>query len=121
MGGKSGMRTYPRHAPRDGRGIRIDDATGFVRAAEDVVMDRRQGLTSPRTADLTPGFGTFHPQDVRRTSPTNDPKAIARPRAEGNPQALSAADMGYTDADVREAIRRGVPLLSLPPSKVVPT
>lgn len=119
MAGRSGMRTYPAKAPRDGRGIRIDDATGFVRASDDVLFDRRQGLTSPDTADITPGFGTFHPQDVRRTPPSNDPRPIPQPRTEGNPQALSPADLGYTDADVREAIRRGVPLLSLAPSKAV--
>lgn len=114
---RSGMRTYPARAPRDGRGIRIDDATGFVRAADDVVSDRRQGLTSADTADITPGFGTFHPQDVRRTPPYNDPKPIPRPRSEGNPDALSPRDMGYTDADVRKSIQLGVPLLSLTPSK----
>lgn len=114
---RSGMRTYPAHAPKDGRGIRIDDATGFTRAADDVMWDRRQGLTSPTTADVTPGFGTFHPQDVRRTPPADDPKPIRQPRNEGNPSALSPRDMGYTDADVKRSIQQGVPLLSLVPSK----
>ena len=117
MGGRRGMRTYPSRAPRDGRGIRIDDATGFTRASDDYVSDRRQGLTSPATADMTPGFGTFHPQDVRRPPPVNDPKPVLHPRTEANPQALSPADLGYTDADVRTAVRLGVPLLSLAPSK----
>jgi len=119
MAGRRGMRTYPSQAPRDGRGIRIDDATGFTRPADDYVSDRRQGLTSIETADITPGFGTFHPQDVRRTPPADDPKPVPHPRSEGNPQALSPADLGYTDADVRKALRLGVPLMSLPPSRRV--
>ncbi len=120
MAGRRGAKTYPSRAPRDGRGIRIDDATGFVRDAGDFVRDRRQGLTSADTADTTPGFGTFHPQDVRRTPPADDPKPIYQPRSEGNPQALSPADMGYTDADVRKSIEMGVPLMSLTPSKGTP-
>lgn len=120
MGGRSGMRTYPGHAPRDGRGVRIDDASGFLRPADDYVRDVRQGLAAREHADLTAGFGTYHPQDLRRTPPTNDPKAIPRPRVEQNPLALSPRDMGYTDADVRKSIELNVPLLSLTPSGVAP-
>lgn len=107
---RRGMRTYPPHGPRNGEGARIDDASGFLRRAGDVVADKRQGLTSRGTADLTPGFGTFHPQDVRRTPVVSDPKGITKPRTEGNPTALSPKDLGYTDADVRESIRTGIPL-----------
>lgn len=115
MSGRSGMRAFPAKARNDGRGVRIDDATGFLRPAQDVVSDRRQGLTSRSTADLTPGFGTFHPQDLRRTPPADDPKPIAHPRTDANPLALSPRDMGYTDADVARSVRLGVPLRSLTP------
>lgn len=118
MAGRSGMRTYPRHAPRDGRGVRIDDASGFLRPADKAIYDVRQGVVAPEFADITPGFGTRHPQDQRRLPPADDPKPVAHPRTEGNPSALSPRDMGYTDADVARSIRLGVPLLSLTPSGI---
>lgn len=106
---RRGMRTYPMHGPKSGKGARIDDASGFLRHADDVVEDRRQGYTSKDHADITPGFGTFHPQDLKRLSPKPDPRAIPRARTD-SPEAVSAKDMGYTDAEVRESIRKGIPL-----------
>lgn len=110
MGGKSGMKTYPSHGPRNGRGARICDASGFLRPARDVVRDARQGLTSKDFADLTPGFGTLHPQDARRPPPTDDPRGIQAARPEGNDAFLGPKDLGFSDADVRAAIRAGRPL-----------
>ena len=107
---RSGMRTYPAHGPRCGRGARIDDASGFLRPAHDVVRDVRQGLVSRDTADLTPGFGTMHPQDARRPPSTDDPRSIRDARPDDNTMALSARDLGYTDAEVRAAVRAGLPL-----------
>jgi hypothetical protein len=107
---RRGLRTYPAHGPRDGRGARIDDASGFLRPADDVVKDRRQGLTSKDFADLTPGFGTYHPQDVRRPPAVSDPKPIRQARPDPNPGFLGPKELGYTDAEIREAIRQNRPL-----------
>lgn len=109
--GKRGMRTYPAAGPKDGRGSRIDDASGFLRPAADVVQDRRQGLATREHADLTPGFGTFHPQDVKRPPPVMDPKPITMARTDPNPNFLGPRELGYTDAEVREAIRQNRPLI----------
>jgi len=106
---RSGMRTYPSRGPRDGRGARIDDASGFLRPADDAIKDVRQGLVSRDHADLTPGFGTHHPQDRKMLPPKSDPKPIRNARPD-TPGAVSAADLGYTDAEVRAAVRAGIPL-----------
>lgn len=107
---KRGMKAYPVTGPRDGRGARIDDASGFLRPAADFVRDRRQGLAAKEFADLTPGFGTNHPQDVKVILPKQDPEPINQARTEQNPMFLSAKDLGYTDADVLASIRENRPL-----------
>lgn len=108
---RRGMRTYPSHGPKDGRGARIDDASGFLRRADDFVRDVRQGLASRDHADITPGFGTRHPQDVKHIEAKQDPKPIEQARTEGNPAYLSPRDLGYTDAEVRAMIQAGKPLI----------
>jgi len=105
------MRTYPGHLPRDGRGIKHCDASGFARPADHIVDDVRQGRVSKEFADVTPGFGTYHPQDRKNLGLLDDPQGIDEPRPDnGSNQALSAADLGYTDAEVEQSIRLGVPL-----------
>jgi hypothetical protein len=103
------MRCYPTHGPKKGRGARIDDASGFLRPADDVVMDVRQGMVSQEKADITPGFGTHHPQDLKQLTDLSDPTPIETPRPD-TPGAISARDLGYTDAEVERALRLGVPL-----------
>jgi hypothetical protein len=107
MGGRilSG-RTMPKHLTSTGKGWREDQASGFVREAHDVVRDRRQGLTTPEHADITPGFGTFHPQDVRALGVLDDPSEIHN----GIPVdklALSKQDLGISDREVELSIREG--------------
>jgi hypothetical protein len=96
----------PKHVKVSGRGWRQDQASGFVREAHDVIKDRRQGLTAPEFADITPGFGTFHPQDVRALGALDDPNEIYR----SNPidqQNLSKQDLGISDQEVELSIREG--------------
>ena len=113
MGGKSGAKTFPGRARNNGRGARVCQASGFVRPAQDVTKDVRQGWVAREFADVTPGFGTAHPQDRRRETPKSDPSPVNRPGIDPNPGALSAKDLGFTDADVREALRLGIPLEEL--------
>lgn len=107
---RSGFRSFPANGPKDGRGARICDASGFLRASDDRVRDRRQGIVSRDHADITPGFGTFHPQDVRRTPLTSDPAPIRDARPDDTGLAMSARDMGYSDAEVEASIRNNQPL-----------
>ncbi len=105
---ENSLRCYPRHGPRNGKGARIDDASGFLRPADDVVEDVRQGLVSRDFADITPGFGTYHPQDLKRLGRLDDPSPIDRARPAQ--QEITAREMGYSDADVERSIRLGIPL-----------
>lgn len=107
---RRGLRTYPSHIQPKGRGTRIDDASGFLRPDREVVRDVRQGMVHPDFADTTPGFGTYHPQDVRAVPVKPDPRPLVNPRPDPNPSFMSARDMGYTDAEVRDAIRENRPL-----------
>jgi len=106
MGGRSGIRTMPSHLRSSGKGWREDQASGFVRAADDVVMDRRQGAVSRHLADVTPGFGTFHPQDIKMLGVLDDPHPVpdARPIDQ---QTLSKQDLGISDAEIELSVREG--------------
>lgn len=97
----------PRHlSSQRGRGWRECQASGFVRSADDVVDDVRQGAVAEEFADVTPGFGTFHPQDVRGSERYDDPSPIenARPITRTN---LSKQDLQISDAEVLLALREG--------------
>jgi hypothetical protein len=109
MGGKKGVRgTYPRHLKSTGRGVVECDASGFLRPAGRLLDDVRQGRTIPRFADITPGFGTFHPQDVISLGDLDDPKAIenAKPKDNNN---YSIQDLGISDQEVKLSIQEGRP------------
>lgn len=91
---------------RRGKGWREDAATGMVRYAEDYVDDHRQGRTSQKTADITPGFGTYHPQDVKNLGSLDDPQSIRNARPQGR-QDLSAADLQISDGEIKLSIQQG--------------
>lgn len=93
---------------RRGKGWRTCNATGFVRYAEDYVDDVRQGMTAREFADLTPGFGTHHPQDVRQLGNLDDPKQIpnARPAQVVN---YSPSDLQISDREIKKSIQEGRP------------
>lgn len=109
MGGRSirGM-CMPKHLPATGRGWREDDASGFVREAHDYVHDVRQGMTAPEFADLTPGFGTHHPQDVKQLGILDDPRPIedARPLTRCNE---TKQDLSISDYEIELSIKQGRP------------
>lgn len=91
---------------RKGKGWRTDSASGMVRYAEDYVEDRRQGLTSREFADITPGFGTYHPQDVKNLGTLDDPSPIDNARPQ-DPQDLSAQDLKISDREIKLSIQEG--------------
>lgn len=109
MGGRSGFRAYPRHLGRPrGRGLTECDASGFVRHPEDTVEDVRQGTVAREFADITPGFGTHHPQDVVQLGVLDDPSPA--PGGSSLDKAnLSKQDLGITDAEMLASIREGRP------------
>lgn len=96
----------PKHLKATGRGWREDDASGFVRAADDYVEDVRQGDVDPKLADITPGFGTNHPQDRKDLGVLDDPSPI--PNASTVTKTpLSLQDMNISDEEVALSIREG--------------
>lgn len=62
-----------------GRGVRTCDASGFLRPAQRIMEDVRQGDVAREFADTTSGFGTEHPLDNYDPGPMDDPTPIARP------------------------------------------
>ena len=93
---------------RRGKGWREDNASGFIRYAEDYVEDVRQGDVSPQFADITPGFGTHHPQDVVNLGTLDDPTSIYNAEPADN-QNLTKADLQISDQEVEASIREGRP------------
>lgn len=59
-----------------GRGFVECAATGFPVRAQDVVADVRQGDVGAQYADITPGFGTWHPRDRYDVRDFSDPTPI---------------------------------------------
>ena len=98
----------PKRVRATGKGWRECAASGFVREADDVVEDVRQGLVAREFADITPGFGTYHPQDVRQDGPYDDPSPIelAQPISR---YPISKADLNISDAEVERSVREGGP------------
>ena len=91
---------------RRGKGWREDQASGFIRYAEDYVEDVRQGSVTKYFADITPGFGTHHPQDVVNLDMDGDPNGI--PDAEpADTENLSKSDMRISDQEIEASIREG--------------
>lgn len=97
---------FPTGSTRSGDGMRECAASGFMRPARDVVDDIRQGPVSREYADITPGFGTHHPQDVKTLPAMDDPKPIRRARP-SDPLNLSKQDLHISDAEVLASIREG--------------
>lgn len=98
---------YPRHLGKPtGKGIKTCDASGFVRTTGRQIKDIRQGLVSKEFADVTPGFGTRHPQDNVRLGVLDDPYPIrnARPKDDQN---LSKQDLAISDQEIAASIREG--------------
>ena len=95
----------PKHLKATGKGWREDQATGFVRYARDVVDDIRQGQVAEEFADLTPGWGTYHPQDLKDLGVLDDPSPIRDATPITEPVYLS--DQGITDQERALATKEG--------------
>jgi hypothetical protein len=74
--------------------------------ADDRVKDVRLGTVKRGEEDSTPGFGTYHPQDLKRLGPMSDPTPIpdARPQPDTYP---TKADLGFSDDEIKASIRQG--------------
>lgn len=107
MAGKTGGRCYPRHLRMKGVGVKQCDASGFLRHADHpIIRDVRQGMTIKEYADLTPGFGTRHPQDIVQLGQLADPTPIPRARPEDD-KNLSKSDLTISDKEIELSIREG--------------
>lgn len=94
--------------PATGKGLVVCDRSGAQVPADHIVDDVRGGRVRREDADFTPGFGTHHPQDLVDLPVMDDPRPIehARPLS----ATTSLWEQGYTDAQIRAAVRAGVPL-----------
>jgi hypothetical protein len=91
-----------------GRGVKECNASGFLRPASGVINDVRQGQVAREFADLTPRFGTWHPQDLVSLGTLDDPSPIpdAEPEDKDN---YSIQDLKISDQEVRLSIQEGRP------------
>ncbi len=70
--------------------------------------DVRQGDVAKEFADVTPGFGTNHPQDKVNLGQMSDPSPIhgASPQDEA---CLSKSDLMISDQEIKASIVEGRP------------
>jgi len=110
MAGRKSIRgSYPKRLGKPkGKGLMECQASGQLRHPSEMVHDHRQGMVAREFADITPRFGTRHPQDVKSLGELDDPKAIrdARPKDNNN---YSKQDLGISDQEVELSIREGRP------------
>ena len=98
---------YPRHLGKPkGLGNKECMATGFLRRTGQQVQDVRQGLVAHEFADITPGFGTHHPQDRVTLGVLDDPKPIPGAVPKNN-QDRSKQDLAISDQEILASIREG--------------
>jgi len=98
----------PRVRPNKGKGWRTCQASGFTRKANDFTEDVRQGDVSPEFADKTPGFGTYHPQDVKNLGSLDDPRIIYEAKPDDLVNA-SKSDLRISDQEITASIVEGRP------------
>jgi len=107
MGGKTGFRSYPRHLGKSrGRGVVECDASGFLRHPDKIMQDVRQGYVAKKFADITPGFGTRHPQDVVQLGVLDDPRPIPNSNPADTVNATKL-ELGISDNEIEDSIREG--------------
>jgi hypothetical protein len=98
---------YPRHLGKpDGRGYVACARTGFLRKPGQLIEDNGHWVARDH-ADITPGFGTRHPQDVNQAEIGGDPTPLER--VQPPPPALSKRELGISDAEIMAAIRESRP------------
>lgn len=97
----------PRRVRSTGRGWRECAASGFIIAADDYIEDVRQGPVAPERADITPGFGTYHPQDVKVLGDLDDPSPIDNGRPPAAPRTFE--ELGISDQERLLALRENRP------------
>ena len=104
--GRRGM-LRPSHLPRrTWRGWRTCAASGKLILADDFVDDVRQGPVRPDFADITPGFGTYHPLDEYDPGDLSDPTPIENAYP-GSRSIATKEELGISDAEVRLSIQEG--------------
>jgi hypothetical protein len=100
------FRSYPRHLKVDARGYVTCDRSGFLRKPSQTIDDEGSRVAR-EFADITPGFGTTHPQDVAQPEIGGDPTPIENARP-GQPP-YTKQELGISDAEVLAAIREDRP------------
>ena len=98
------FRSYPRRLlPMEGEGYVQCQRSGFLFHPQDMMDDFRGGRVAKKYADITPGFGTQHPQDVYAAELGGDPTSVEG--ATGINEPLSKQDLAISDAEILASIR----------------
>lgn len=106
MAGKSGFRSYPKRLGKpDGKGLIQCDRSGFLRKPSETMSEYTGSAVAREFADITPGFGTRHPQDVNQAETGGDPSPI--PNANPIEEPVYREDIRLTDAEWEQMIREG--------------
>jgi hypothetical protein len=84
------------------------DRSGFLRPANQVITEFNGATVSVEFADITPGFGTRHPQDVYQATVGGDPTPAVNV-AGVDEMNLSKQDQGISDREIKRAIRENRP------------
>lgn len=98
------FRSYPRHLkPAKGKGYTQCERTGFLRHPDDIIEEWNGARVAIEEADITPGFGTRHPQDVWNADAGGDPTPTEiTAGVDVHPQ--SKQDLKISDKEIRAAI-----------------
>jgi len=96
-------RTYPSHLRVDGRGYLQCARSGQLRKPKDMIRNHDGQMIAREFADITPGFGTLHPQDRNQAYTGGDPTTVEN--ATGVTEELTKEDMSISDAEIEASIR----------------
>lgn len=97
------FRSFPKHLSARGRGVITCARSGFLRHPDDVVDHHGMKIAHDK-ADLTPGFGTDHPQDYAQPEIGGDPSPVPHG---GLDVARTKSDLCISDAEILASIREG--------------
>lgn len=98
------FKSYPGHLGKpEGKGYITCAMSGFLRKPSEVMETYKGTIVADDKADITPRFGTRHPQDVNQAEVGSDPNPI-HPQSTADTTERSKQDLGISDAEILAAI-----------------
>jgi len=96
-------RTFPKHIRSDGQGYMQCARSGMLRKPSDMIKNDDGLMIAKDYADITPGFGTSHPQDSPAPEIGSDPTPVSD--ATGVTAALTKEDLQISDQEIEASLR----------------